>query len=139
MKTLSTLASLAVNDFGRQKKRVATAVILSGVAAVMIVMAAAFGLTALAIWLSAEHGIVVALILVSAICLSAGAGLIIANAFYQRRQKRMLARSAAVKSIAAASLLSVARNNAALAPLVVAALGFIVASKYASGDKGGMD
>lgn len=129
MSTLSTLAGLTVNDFGRQKRRVASAVILSGAAAILIVMAAAFSLTAMAIWLSAEHGIVVALILVSALCLSAGAALIIANALYQRRQKRKLARSAAVKSIATASLLSVAKSNAGVAPLVVAALGFVLASK----------
>ncbi|MGB7431089.1 MAG: hypothetical protein WA921_01320 [Ahrensia sp.] len=139
MNALTTIASLTANDFGRQKRRLSIGLIVSCVAAIMIIMAVAFGLTATAIWLSVEHGLVVALVLVSAFCLSVGACLIIANAFYQRRQKRKLARSAAVKSIATASLLSVAKNNAAIAPLVVAALGFIVASKLASSDESDMD
>lgn len=132
MSALSTIFNLTRGDFGRQKSRLKIAALCYGVAGLFGVFALATAGAALAIYLAETYGLLVALILVSAICLSVSAVAIIINAIYQHRQRRKLAQSAAIKGAATATLMSVAQRRMGVAPILVALIGYAAASQMKS-------
>lgn len=126
---ISTVLNLTRSDLGRQKRRLSVAAALYVVTALFALFAIGFAMVALSIYLSEIYGMMAGLLMVACLSLTVSAMAIIINALYQRRQKRKLAQSAAVKGAAAATMLTIAKNRASIAPLILAGVGFLAASQ----------
>lgn len=128
LRALTLFTRLSRSDISRRKSRLVNAAVLYLAAGLCVFVAGLLGLGALAVWLSAQYGWIMTLVVLAAGFIILAAILLITNSILSARAERERQKYSATRSALLATALATATSTRS--PLISVALG--IAGLYAA-------